>query len=292
MGSKRLTIITNPAARKSSTRKIERAAGLLGRAGWDVEILRTEARGQGTALAGSAARGGAGLVVAAGGDGTFNEVMNGLAGGGVPMAIIPLGTTNVLAKELKIPEDVEGAVQRIITGRPRPLYVANLIFPAGLSRKFFLMAGIGFDAEAVYNVNRRLKSFTGKAGYLAGGLKVLLDWNPGLKRAVIDGHKFEFKNLIVCKGARYGGYPKAAPDASLETPDLYAVLMRGGRRIDVLRYAFGIITGRHTAFRDVTYLRCRRVNVLDEERIQADGDYIGKSPVTIETSREKILFVI
>ncbi len=218
--------------------------------------------------------------------------MNGLAGGDVPMAIIPVGTTNVLAKELKIPEDVEGAVQRIIAGRPRRLYVADMVFPDGRSRKFFLMAGIGFDAEAVYNVSRKLKRLSGKAGYLAGGLKVLRHWHPVPKRAVIDGQKFEFSSLIVCKGARYGGYPKAAPDASPENPDLYAVLMRGGKRIDVLRYALGIITGRHTAFRDVAYLKCGRVDIPDTARIQADGDYIGESPVSIETSREKIMFVL
>ncbi len=256
-----------------------------------MEILRTEAPGHGSALARGAALAGAGLVVAAGGDGTFNEVMNGLAGGDVPMAIIPAGTTNVLAKEMKIPEDVKGAVGRIIAGRPRRLYVGGMAFPNGVTRKFFLMAGVGFDAEAVYNVSRKLKSFTGKAGYLAGGLRVLLDWDPAPKKAFIDGRPFEFSSLIVCKGARYGGYPRAAPDASLENPDLYAVVMRGRKRQDVLRYAFGIVTGRHTAFRDVAYLRCGRVDVRDVAHIQADGDYIGKSPVTIETSRETLMFV-
>ena len=256
-----------------------------------MEVLRTEARGHAVELAGGAAAAGAALIVAAGGDGTFNEVMNGLAGSSVPMAIIPAGTTNVLAKELEIPEDVKGAVERIIAGRARRLYVGNMAFPDGVSRKFFLMAGAGFDAEAVYNVDRKLKSLSGKAGYLAGGLKVLRDWDPTPKRAIIDGLQFEFSSLIVCKGARYGGYPKAAPDASLENPDLYAVVMHGGKRRDVLRYTLGILTGRHTAFRDVTYLKCGRVDVLDTAHIQADGDYIGKSPVTIETSRETVLFV-
>ena len=235
--------------------------------------------------------GGAGLIVAAGGDGTFNEVMNGLAGSDVPMAIMPLGTTNVLAKELKIPEDAEGAAERIINGRERRLYAGSLSFPGGPRRKFFLMAGVGFDAEAVYNVNKKLKSLSGKAGYLAGGLRVLLDWTPKAKKALIDGRPFEFSSLIVCNGARYGGYPKAAPDASLENPDLYAVVMRGGRRRDVLRYTLGILTGRHMGLSGVAYLKCGRVEVLDEAHIQADGDYIGKTPVTIETAGETVLFV-
>lgn len=284
-------IIANPAARKSTAKKVELASRLLGRAGWDAQIFWTEAGGHGAELARKAALGGAGLVVAAGGDGTFNEVMNGLAGGDVPMAILPIGTTNVLAKELHIPEDVEGAIRRITAGRPRQLYVGKMTFPDGAARKFFLMAGIGFDAEAVYSVNRTLKSLSGKAGYFVSGMKVLARWRPEPKRAAIDGREFRFTSLLVCKGARYGGYPKAAPDASLEAPGLRAVLMQGGKRRDIFRYAFGIITGRHTAYKDVLYLRCDKVDVSDDARVQADGDYIGKSPVTIETAKERVWFV-
>lgn len=216
--------------------------------------------------------------------------MNGLAGSPVPMAIIPIGTTNVLAKELDIPENIPGAVSRIINGSPRQLYVGEMIFP-GFSRKFFIMAGVGFDAEAVYNVNIKLKRLSGKTGYFAGGIKVLRNWRPKPKRAVVDGREFEFSSLIVCKGARYGGYAKMAPDASLGNPDLYAVLMHGGKRRDVLKYTLGVITGRHTGFKDVSCLRCAKVEVPDEARVQADGDYIGKSPVSIKTADERIMFI-
>ncbi len=233
-------------------------------------------------------------MVAAGGDGTFNEVMNGLTavdegiGGTVPMALLPLGTTNVLAKELKVPEDAEGAVRRILEGRMKRIYLGNISFPDGCQRRFFLMAGIGFDAEAVYHVNRRLKKLYGKAGYMTSGLKLLKDWRPEPRLALIDGRQFFFSSLIVCKGARYGGYPKAAPDASVEESSLYAVVMSGRERLDVLRYAFGIITGRHTSFKDVEYLKCQSVQVRDRARIQADGDYIGESPASIGIARENL----
>ncbi|MDA8169448.1 MAG: diacylglycerol kinase family protein, partial [Nitrospiraceae bacterium] len=174
----KLTIIANPAARKASRQKTALATALLEKAGHRVDVLETEARGHATLLAKEAALGGASVVIAAGGDGTFNEVMNGLAGGEVPMAILPTGTTNVLAKELGIPEDVNGAVDCILSCRPKEIFLAKLAFPDGVERKFFLMAGVGFDAEAVYMVNRRLKKYSGKGGYFASGLKVLAGWKP------------------------------------------------------------------------------------------------------------------
>ena len=309
-GSKKLSIIANPAARKSSLRKVELAAELLGGGGWAVEVMWTRERGHATLLAKQAAAGGASLVVAAGGDGTFNEVMNGLTAGNevmndhtagneagvpggcrVPMALLPCGTTNVLAKELGVPEDAGGAVKKILEGRVREIYLGNMAFPGGSSRRFFLMAGMGFDAEAVYQVNRRLKKLYGKAGYLTSGLKLLKDWAPEPKNALIDGRRYFFSSLVVCKGARYGGYPKMAPDASVEDAWLYAVVMSGRKRLDVLRYAMGVVTGRHTSFRDVSCLKCRSVQVQDTVRIQADGDYIGESPVLIETAKEKLKMV-
>ena len=256
-----------------------------------MEVLWTQAAGHATNLAKKAALEGASLVVAAGGDGTFNEVMNGLAGGAVPMALLPLGTTNVLAKELKVPEDPRGAVRKILEGRAREIYLGNMSFLDGCQRKFFLMAGMGFDAEAVYRVNRKLKKLYGKAGYLTSGLKLLKVWAPQTKHSLIDGRQYPFSSLVVCKGARYGGYPKMAPDAGMEDGSFYAVVMSGSKRLDVLRYAFGVITGRHLAYKDVAYVRCLRVQVQDTARIQADGDYIGESPVLIEIAREKLKMI-
>ncbi len=309
--NKKLSIIANPAARKSSLKKVKLASELLGRAGWDVELMWTQEAGHATRLAKQAADGGAYLVVAAGGDGTFNEVMNGLTSGnevmngltagnevmngpaarGPAMALLPLGTTNVLAKELKVPEDARGAVQRILEGRVREIYLGSMSFPDGRRRRFFLMAGMGFDAEAVYQVNRRLKKLYGKAGYLTSGLKLLKSWAPEPKSVLIDGRQYFFSSLIVCNGARYGGYPKMAPDANVEDGWLYAVVMSGRKRLAVLKYALGVVTGRHTSFKDVAYLKCRSVQVQDTARIQADGDYIGESPVLIETAKEKLKLV-
>src|SRR4030042_3957227 len=95
-----IVLITNPEAKKSSRRKIKLASRLLKSRGYEVEILTTTQRGDAEKFAREAAKKSPSMIIAAGGDGTFNEVINGIAGTEIPMAILPLGTTNVLAKEL------------------------------------------------------------------------------------------------------------------------------------------------------------------------------------------------
>ncbi|MDA8168868.1 MAG: hypothetical protein M0Z59_04105, partial [Nitrospiraceae bacterium] len=153
------------------------------------------------------------------------------------------------------------------------------------------MAGVGFDAEAVYMVNRRLKKYSGKGGYFASGLKVLAGWKPETLPVLVDGRQYRATSLIVCNGAKYGGHVKAAPDANLFEPGLYAILMTGSKRRDILRYALGILTGGHTKLGDVKYLRCMKVEINGTARIQADGDYIGTAPVAILAAGERLKLV-
>ena len=95
-----------------SESKIERACRLLEQKGYRVELLRTKQRGEAEQMAKDATKRAPYMIIAAGGDGTFNEVANGIAGTEIPMAILPMGTTNVLAKELGIPNTVEVPLKR------------------------------------------------------------------------------------------------------------------------------------------------------------------------------------
>jgi YegS/Rv2252/BmrU family lipid kinase len=284
-------IVANPAARKASREKIDLASRLLNRAGYRVIAYYTESKGHGIELARRAVSDGASMVIAAGGDGTFNEVMNALAGGDVPMGLLPAGTTNVLAKELRLPENVKGAIKRILSGAVHDVHVGRLVFPGGVERKFFLMASAGFDAWAVYCVDSKFKQHSGKMAYIMSGLKNLFSWNPGLLTVRADGEEHRASGVIVCKAASYGGYIKAAPDARLSEPHLYAVIMKGFGKRDVLRYAAGIILRRHTRFRDIVYRKCSAVEVLGKTHLQADGDYMGLAPVKIDVAPERLKLV-
>jgi YegS/Rv2252/BmrU family lipid kinase len=274
------TIIANPAARGATEAKLREAVGVLRAGGLEVETHVTSERGDAERLAREAAGKSPRFVVAAGGDGTYNEVANGLAGTGVPMAMLPLGTVNVLALELGVPFDAKAAARAALEGTPRPVTLGRII-TAEQSRYFCLMAGIGYDAETVAAIHGGLKKLTGKGAYIARGLKVLLSWAPEELSITLDGAKHKAYSLIACNTARYAGRSRVAPDADITAPDLKAFLMHGGKRTDILRYAFGIVTGRHLRLKDITYAGAGRIEVEGSAPIQVDGDYMGITPAVI-----------
>jgi diacylglycerol kinase (ATP) len=274
-------LIANPTSGSASRRKVELAARLLRDAGREVEILYTQGRGDGTRLAREAAAMGASMVVAAGGDGTYNEVANGLAGSEVPMALLPAGTTNVLAKEFNLSHGVKGAIEAALRGKARTASLAKIEWE-GKERYFCFVAGIGFDAAAVRATRgRALMKLSGKLSHIVYGMGVLARWNPPMLSVEADGERYEGYSVLLCNAAKYAGHMKAAPDASMFEPDVYMFLMHGRRRVDVLRYTFGILAGTNTKFTDVTYRKVRSVRVEGPAYIQVDGDYLGRTPATI-----------
>jgi YegS/Rv2252/BmrU family lipid kinase len=284
-------LIANPRAGSASGKKVELAARLLREGGREVTILYTQCGGDGMRLAREAAGMGASLVVAAGGDGTFNEVANGLAGSAVPMALLPAGTTNVLAKEFSIPEDVRGAVSTALNGTPRTVSLGKIEWE-GKERYFCFVAGMGFDGATVYATKgKHLMKISGKLSHIVYGIGVLFGWSPPALRVEADGKHYEGYSLIVCNAAKYAGHMKVAPHASMLEPPLYMFLMHGKRRVDILRYAFGILAGTNINFKDVTYGKVDVVRVEGTARIQVDGDYIGKTPAVITADAARIRFV-
>ena len=278
-------LICNPVARGASSRKIERASYFLKSRGYCVDMLFTERRGHAKELAQETVKKSPFLIVAAGGDGTFNEVINGIAGSEIPMAILPLGTTNVLAKELNIPEDVDSALEVAIKGDPKTISLGRIAAthhspPA--TRYFVLMAGIGFDGEAVFNVKETLKRFSGKGSYIYSGLKTLSGYKPGKLVFHIDGKTFSGYTAIIGKAAKYGGHYMITPDAKLTDPFFYVCFFKGRKRLDILRYVFGIVTERHLGFKDITYMKATTVDVDGSAHVQIDGDYFGKTPIKVE----------
>lgn len=215
------------------------------------------------------------------------EVLNGVAGSGVPMAVVPLGTANVLAKELGIPKDTESAVGLALSGRTHGVSAGRISMGRRM-RLFFLMAGIGFDAETVYHLSGRLKGLAGKGAYVLGGIIGLALWRPKTISVSVDGEPFMCTSLIVSKSSRYAGEFLIAPGAKIDDPHLYAFLMHGGRRTDFLKYASGIISGKHMGMKGTTSRRCRVVEVLGEARIQADGDPAGKTPAKIDVAENAL----
>jgi diacylglycerol kinase (ATP) len=200
---------------------LEGFADTLRAGGLTVEVLNTERPDHATELAAAA---GDRLVIAAGGDGTVNEVLNGLSTGAA-LGILPLGTANVLARELGLPLEPEGACERILTGAASRMDVGVATDDAGNERRFACMAGIGFDAEVVDEVGSRLKRYLRSLAFPLVALKVYLrNDRPELRIKVGDTtHVVEY--AVIANGQYYGGDFETAEDASLTSGELQVVLV-------------------------------------------------------------------
>jgi YegS/Rv2252/BmrU family lipid kinase len=289
-----IVLISNPTAKKASDRKIAIASYYLQSKGYKVEVLFTERKGDAESLAREAIKKSPSLIIAAGGDGTFNEVGNGVAGSDIPMAILPLGTTNVLAKEIGIPENVEGAMEIAVGDTPKTVSLGKITIthhPSPITRHFCLMAGIGFDGEAVLGISEALKKISGKGAYIYSGIKTLSGFNPGKLTFNIDGKTFSGYSAVIGKAAKYGGNFKITPDARLTDPALYVCLFKGKKRLDIFRYVFGIVTGIHLRFKDVEYLKAKSIQIDGNACIQLDGDYFGMTPAKVEVAPDALRLV-
>lgn len=221
------------------------------------------------------------VVVACGGDGTVNEVVNGI-GPHTPVGILPFGTVNVLARELGIPvNDVPAACNVLRHAPPRPIDL-------GLcnGRRFVLMAGVGFDAEAVRSVAPQMKDLMGGAAYVVSGLKSLLVNRPQLFRVQFDGRRRTYRAmmLLVANASLYAGDLKIAEKARIDDGLLDICIFRERSPWAFLGQLYHVVTGGQR--RDPHFVTRKARTVLVTTRrpapVQLDGDYFGETPVDIE----------
>ena len=280
----RLLVIHNPVAGGRRARRLRAVVERLERQhGVAVQVRSTGGRGDAEAFAAAVAPGSVDAVVAAGGDGTINEVINGLAvhaaaGTPVPLGIVPLGTANVLAGELGLPTDAEG-VARVLASRR-----TVAIHPAVANGRFFsMMAGVGLDARVVECVDTRLKRRIGKGAYVVETLVQLAGRPGGRYRVTVDGVTEEVASVIVAKGHFYGGRFVCAPDARLTDPSLQVCLFPRAGRWNALRYVWGVTAGRLRHFPDYRVVTAQRVTIDGPvgDAVQGDGDVVARLPAEI-----------
>jgi diacylglycerol kinase (ATP) len=256
----------------------------------------------GRRAAAAAISGGADVVLAAGGDGTVRAVASALRGSGVPLALLPMGTGNLLARNLGMPlSNIEESVHIAFTGANRKIDigVAEIYRPDGIAeeRVFLVMAGLGLDAKMIAKTNSRLKKAVGWLAYVDGGMRALPELVPVRLRYSLDGapeRPMTVHTIIVGNcGALPGGIllmPDARPDDGIL--DIAALRPRGPfgwfKVWNKLAWENGVLrrsaAGRRiidlTAdVRDVTYLTAAdlRVTVETAQEFQLDGDEFGKA---------------
>lgn len=286
----RAMIVFNPIAGLANplARDLDAAAQVLSDHGWQIELCPTAGPGDGTLLARSAAEQRYDVVVAAGGDGTINEVVNGLAGSATALATLPLGTMNVWARELGLPLQPRAAAETLLDWQVRPIDLGR----AG-DRYFLLMAGIGLDAAITAGVQAADKRRLGMLAYVLRGLAVALHIRGTRVRMLIDDRRVKGRVLLVVVGNSqlYGGLVKITHRASIDDGLLDVCVIKGNGFASALFHSIAIISRRYSNDPEIEYYRARSVKVFARSAlpVQVDGDTIGSTPMTFEVAQGALL---
>jgi diacylglycerol kinase (ATP) len=275
----RVEIIVNPKCGPAAVRKANTLMQILQDRGIYVRVRGTRYRGHAEALAGEAAAQSVDRLVVVGGDGTINEAVNGLNGAQVPLAIVPAGTANVLARELRWPRKLARIADAIESGGTRQINLG-----AVNGRRFVLMASLGLDAEVVAALDAGAKRRFGRLAYVWGAMRRLVLRRPQFVDVVVDGRPMRVAGLIAAKARHYGGGFVAAPRADLARPEFQFLIARRPGRLAHIGYALALVVGGLS--RAIGMETRQGVEVrLDSPGglpIQADGDLVAVTPAKIE----------
>jgi YegS/Rv2252/BmrU family lipid kinase len=287
-----VSLIVNPSAGNKAHRSIHEIESLLSRAA-ALKTFVTSKRGDAFEFAKKSCD--ADRIIVSGGDGTFNEALNGLLSAenislaGIPLALIPTGTANVLAKELKIPQDIKKATELAFTGTARKIALGRIN-----GRYFTLMAGIGFDGETVLNVKRNLlKKISGNLAHIAAGLKVLTKYDPSLIKIKTPVCELTGYVAVIGNARNYGGHFSVTPHACITEPLLDICVFKGRSRRDLLRFIIGVLRREHLTFDDVSYFKATEAEIVSDDKVhvQTDGDYFGTLPVRIDVVQDAVSII-
>lgn len=288
-------LIYNPKAgrmRRRTARQLRDARRELERAGISVTEQPTVRVGDATCLARSAVASGAELIIACGGDGTINEVVCGMAHSAVPLAVLPAGTANILAREIRLPLSIAGAARSIPSSRPQRLSLGC----AG-SRYFLLMAGVGFDARVVQRVSARYKSFLGMSTYILEAVRQALCIRPVPFILSNGEHRHQATFACISKSQHYGPI-KMVREANLFSGQFYVYCFPSRSGLGYFRYALAVLSGTAHRLPDVsrfaaTQIRCEPVDSEGGEVfLQVDGELVGQLPCDIKVVPDALTLLV
>jgi YegS/Rv2252/BmrU family lipid kinase len=279
-----ILVILNPTARSERAKQA-----------WDeIKHLRgskvhaTAAAGDARTLARNAVKEGYRIVVAAGGDGTINEVVNGLAGSDVALGILPVGTMNVFATELGIPSNLQKAWDVIAERHMRRIDLARA------DGKYFVqLAGVGLDAQVVQATSANFKKNFGPLSYLISAAQIAARKPPRLMvesaECVVAG-----SFVLIGNGRFYGGPITLFKEARIDDGKLDVLVFKNLGYLDIARYLGGIIMGTHTELGDVEYFQTRKASVRSDQAvpIEVDGEIAGELPATFRISSRKLRVLV
>ena len=320
MSSKCLVIVNPISGRGFGRRNAPVIEKELHRRGFDVELVWTTASGTARQTAARATRDDTAVILSVGGDGTLNEVVNGVADRGIPVALFPTGTGNVLAKEYGILCSVEQVCEMVGRGKTEMLDVGVIscgggadrnVCPTGMGsvevvdngtltlppplkgecmdgavrRRFLLFAGAGFDAAVARRMHLGRSGRISMASYVLPTLRMFVTYGFPRMRVTVDGRDVgTATGVLVANVHSYGGPFGFVREATPTDGWLDVCLMRGRGRLALIRYLWAGMWHRALRFKDTPVVRGRSVELVSEGEapVQADGDFIGSLPVRIE----------
>jgi YegS/Rv2252/BmrU family lipid kinase len=279
-------LIYNPFAGKLIRKReqlLQRTIDALTARGHKVRAVPTTGPRTAAALADDCIQKGADLILAGGGDGTINEVVNGMVNSDVPLGVMPAGTANVLAVELDVGTRMLRAAENLDSYVPERISL-GLLENEHEQRHFILMAGAGFDAMIVYHIDAGLKAAFGKVAYWLGGFSQFGRSLPEFDVRT-DGHSVRCSFALASRVRNYGGDLWIARNASLFSDHFELVLFEGANSVPYVKYMIGIMTNRLSQMKGVSVLRTRSLDLESASGpgiyVQIDGEYAGRLPARL-----------
>ena len=285
--------------KKHRVKDVETAAAILRAAGVEVEVAPTRAASDAAAQVRMSIREGFDTIVACGGDGTVHDVLQGLAGRDAVLGIIPLGTANAMAHDLRLPISCERAARALLTATPKRIAIGKIEFrdfnniPS--SRFFTVAAGVGVDAHLFYKLNRLIKDRMGMLAYYSKATRLWMTHRMRYFEAEFSRNgesrqlEARLSEMLAVRINYFGGVLRElAPGASLARNDMRLVLCRTGNRALYLAYVFRRMLGLSHEVRGIELahadeITCRQAADEKDQDIyvEADGELLGRLPVTL-----------
>ena len=297
--SSKTCIITNPSARGNRARFF-----LERRQEWCQIGVLMETCGPGDAqkLASEAIQNGFTTVIAAGGDGTVYEVLNGLLSTNVDcdkyrLGVLPLGTVNVFAKELGLSMNIARCKEVLYKGVSRYIDLPIVYFKKGSLEKrryFAQLGGAGLDAFAILEVNFKMKKQLGPIAYVAAGLKVLGKSLPKIQCHTAEGMQAEGKLVLLGNGAYYGGRFRVFPDASLDDGCIHALVFQDVKYFQLPWRGIGLFLNKLHRQSGVTHLKSTSLELKSEGQayFELEGEVVGQLPANFQMSSKKLQVIV
>lgn len=276
--------------------RLDRAQTALETFVGEVQRFQTDGPKTAGAIARRCIDNGTDLVIAAGGDGTINEVAGGMIGSNVPLAILPGGTANVLANEIGLGSRFVRAAEQLPRCEARRMPVGR-ITRSGVKTEqhFLLMAGAGLDAHIVFNLDPVLKARFGKLAYWACSMG---EFARSLEEFEIevDGRRHLCSFALISKVRNYGGDFEIARDVRLDHDEFEVVLFEGSNPWRYLVYLTGVAVRQAARVPGVRVLRASEVSMRpcngDQVHLQVDGEHAGKLPARVSAVKDALTLLV